>query len=65
MRIECPKCGNTLGYHEAGGLTDICVSTHRGKRRWVGQVVEITCERCGTTWTPPKMIGGTVDASAA
>lgn len=65
MRIECPKCGNMLGYYSADGVMQTAVRTKRGKRVWVGTPHQVQCERCQTVWTPPTRTGGTAPASAA
>lgn len=65
MRVECPKCGNMLGYYSADGVMETTVSTNRGKRTWIGQPYQVQCERCQTVWTPPASLGGSATASAA
>lgn len=65
MRVECPKCGNMLGYYSADGVMETRITTNRGKRVIVCSPHEVHCEKCGSVWTPPTSIGGTATVSAA
>ena len=64
MRVECPKCGNMLGYYSADGVMETTVRTNRGKRTWIGMPYQVQCERCQTVCTAPGSAGGTPTAGA-